>query len=298
MATSTYGSPYVASSDLVSNWPTVSSSVADRIDDVAMKGNGVNAQTGTTYTFVLTDAGKLVTASNSSAQTYTIPLNSSVAYETGTSIDVLNISTGTVTLSPAGGVTLNGATTVGAGAKVRITKTGTDTWWSNVSGSGLTLIASATGSAVSSVSINGCFTTAFDFYRIVYKITGSAADRLNIRMRVSAADNTSANYARQRAGGSGTTADANRLTGETALQIGNTLNADQSWGHVDIYYPAVAVPTLITAVNGYNVTTPVADTFVGAHNVSTAYDGLTIYPATGTITTPTNGIRVYGLQNP
>ena len=41
-----------------------------------------NAQTGTTYTFVLADAdNKLVTASNASAQTYTIPLNST----TGTS---------------------------------------------------------------------------------------------------------------------------------------------------------------------------------------------------------------------
>ena len=40
----------------------------------------LNAQTGTTYTFVLTDANNtLVTASNASAQTYTIPPNSSVA---------------------------------------------------------------------------------------------------------------------------------------------------------------------------------------------------------------------------
>jgi hypothetical protein len=39
----------------------------------------LNAQTGTTYTFVLTDANNtLVTASNASAQTYTIPPSSSV----------------------------------------------------------------------------------------------------------------------------------------------------------------------------------------------------------------------------
>ena len=33
----------------------------------------LNAQTGTTYTFALTDNGKLVTASNAAAQTYSIP---------------------------------------------------------------------------------------------------------------------------------------------------------------------------------------------------------------------------------
>jgi hypothetical protein len=58
MATTTYGSPYVQSSDLVSGWPTASQNVANRIDDVALKGNGVNAQTGAGYTLVLTDAGK------------------------------------------------------------------------------------------------------------------------------------------------------------------------------------------------------------------------------------------------
>ena len=39
----------------------------------------INAQTGTTYTFVLTDGGKLVTASNGSAQTYTCLLYTSDA---------------------------------------------------------------------------------------------------------------------------------------------------------------------------------------------------------------------------
>ena len=59
----------------------------------------INAQTGTTYTFVAADAGKLVTASNGSAQTYTVPPNSSVAYATGTTITVIGIGAGKVTLA-------------------------------------------------------------------------------------------------------------------------------------------------------------------------------------------------------
>ena len=97
----------------------------------------VNAQTGTTYAFVLTDNGKLVTASNGSAQTYSIPTNASVAFPTGSQINVLQIGTGQVTIS----ATTPGTTTVtstGASAaapKLRAQysaatciKTGTDTW--------------------------------------------------------------------------------------------------------------------------------------------------------------------------
>jgi hypothetical protein len=58
----------------------------------------LNAQTGTTYTFVLTDNGKLVTASNASAQTYSIPTNASVAYPVGTQINIIQIGAGQVTI--------------------------------------------------------------------------------------------------------------------------------------------------------------------------------------------------------
>jgi len=99
MTNTTYGSPYVQSSDLVSGWPATSLAVADRIDDVAMKGNGINAQTGTTYTTVLTDAGKTITTSNASAVTVTIPASGTVNYEVGTVIQFLNIGAGALTIA-------------------------------------------------------------------------------------------------------------------------------------------------------------------------------------------------------
>ena len=96
----------------------------------------VNAQVGTTYTFVLTDRDDLVTASNSSSQTYTIPLNSSVAFPTGTLINLIQINTGQVTVVGAGGVTLNSTGATSAQPKTRarysvmtLIKAGTDTWY-------------------------------------------------------------------------------------------------------------------------------------------------------------------------
>ena len=66
-----------------------------------------NAQTGTTYTLVLADAGKLVDLNNASAITLTVPLNSSVNYPVGTRIDLLQSGAGQVTVAGAVGVTIN-----------------------------------------------------------------------------------------------------------------------------------------------------------------------------------------------
>ena len=67
----------------------------------------LNDQTGTSYTPVLTDQYQvLITRSNASASTLTIPTNASVAFDVGTVITVLNKGAGAVTISGAGGVTV------------------------------------------------------------------------------------------------------------------------------------------------------------------------------------------------
>ena len=93
----------------------------------------INAQTGTTYTLVLADAGKIVTSSNASAQTITIPPNSSVAYPVGTQIEIYQLGAGATSVTAGSGVTLNGVST-GTGAlnaqysAVSCFKIATDTW--------------------------------------------------------------------------------------------------------------------------------------------------------------------------
>jgi len=92
----------------------------------------INAQTGTTYTFVLGDAGKLVTSSNASAQTLTVPPNSSVAYTVGTQILVTQVGTGRLTLAEGSGVTINSGDSMKSLSDqyclASLIKTATDTW--------------------------------------------------------------------------------------------------------------------------------------------------------------------------
>jgi hypothetical protein len=97
------------------------------------KDIGINAQTGTTYTPQLTDAGKLITLSNNSAITLTLPLNSAVAFTYGTSgavINVANIGAGTVTIA-AGGTTIigTGLLHLVTGQGATLVKIGQNIWW-------------------------------------------------------------------------------------------------------------------------------------------------------------------------
>lgn len=76
------------------------------VETLSAVGSTFNAQTGTTYTLVLTDAGKWITLSNAAAITLTIPTNASVAFTVGDEIDFSAHGAGQVTITPAGGVTL------------------------------------------------------------------------------------------------------------------------------------------------------------------------------------------------
>jgi hypothetical protein len=95
----------------------------------------INAQTGTTYTPVLADAGKIVTLNNGSAITLTIPPNSSVAYPVGSSLTFINLGAGLTTFAQGSGVTI--ASSGGTATAPSITaqhnsatciKIATDTW--------------------------------------------------------------------------------------------------------------------------------------------------------------------------
>jgi len=98
----------------------------------------LNAQTGTTYTTVLSDSYQvLITQSNASANAIKIPTNASVAHPVGTVITVLNIGAGTCTISA---VTSGTTTVLSAGAtaaaptlaqykSAAIIKTAIDTWY-------------------------------------------------------------------------------------------------------------------------------------------------------------------------
>ena len=119
-----------ATTDTLTNKTLTSPTLNTPTINDARQNLTLNAQTGTTYTLVLTDNGRLVTLSNAAAITLTVPTNASVAYATGAVINIQQIGAGQVTVAGAAGVTVTGT-----GTKLRtqysaaaLVKTGTDSW--------------------------------------------------------------------------------------------------------------------------------------------------------------------------
>lgn len=75
-----------------------------------------NAQTGTTYTLVVGDLNKLVTCSNASAITVTVPPS---VFSAGNQIHVQQIGAGQVTFSQGSGVTITSTGATASAPKLR-----------------------------------------------------------------------------------------------------------------------------------------------------------------------------------
>jgi hypothetical protein len=93
----------------------------------------INPQTVTAYTLVLADAGKMITSSDGSDQTITVPPTlSPTDFAVGTQIIVQAIGSGTVTLAEGSGVTINSKDDNkdidGQYAAATLIKTATNTW--------------------------------------------------------------------------------------------------------------------------------------------------------------------------
>jgi len=255
----------------------------------------VNAQTGTTYTFVLTDHGGLVTANNASASTYTVPPNASVAFATGDWIEVLNIGAGTVTLSPGSGVTINGGLSIPANSRAKLIKQATNTWYSTVTGgaSGLVLIGTYSPSASSSFSIDSCFGSAYDVHIIECQLTTAvgAGVALAARMRASATDNSAASYDYSLLIDNPTSPASSLTTGQTSIALCK-VSTTLSLATITVAKAASATATAFQSHYMAGITSPVQGFYAGGHNVATAYDGITFIPASSSIS---GTIRVYGL---
>lgn len=110
---------------------TVSADLSDNRGNV--RDIPLNTQNAT-YQFALADRGQTVIKTNTTAYTWTIPLEASVAFPNGTAITIVNDGTaGNITVNPTGGVTLidgvnTGAFTLVANNARTLLKVGTNRW--------------------------------------------------------------------------------------------------------------------------------------------------------------------------
>jgi hypothetical protein len=155
---------------------------------------------------------------------------------------------------------------------------------------GLAHIATESFSAVSSVSLNGVFTSAYENYRLIIASSNSAG-LLSIRWRVGGTDNTSSSYARQQITARGGTVAASSATDDRAFFTYTGVSGLHTVS-ADIFQPQITANTLVLSL-GQNLNPEI----VSSRNyftATTSFDGFTISTDSGNIT---GTLRVYGYAN-
>ena len=152
-------------------------------------------------------------------------------------------------------------------------------------------------SAVSNeLGINGLFTSGFDNYRLILNLNKSASYDLAVRMRSTGLDNSAAQYNSQRTGVSGTATNASQQLAGTSWPWDQGAVIGATDFIVDLLGPALVTATRATTSFGSVSSTGATTVGTGyhVHSVATAYDGLGLIFASGTVT---GTIRVYGYNN-
>jgi hypothetical protein len=164
---------------------------------------------------------------------------------------------------------------------------------------GLQLITTATPSAVTSVSINNCFSSIYENYLVLFSPTSfssASTTGITIRLRVSGTDSTT-NYASQRlfaeATSVSTLANPNG-TDEWIFGYGKSGINGQPSMRAELFKPFLATPTGYLSSTYGNDSSPFIAIVNGTNTASTSYDGFTVSMDAGTIT---GTIRVYGYAN-
>jgi hypothetical protein len=173
--------------------------------------------------------------------------------------------------------------------------------WQQVAGgtavgnSGLVYVTSTTATSGTSISINNCFTSTYQNYKIVVSnLTSTGVAPLYFRLRASSSDATTSYYY------NGTYMD---YTSATVLgfngsnlgyyDAGLVADLTMAGGSIDVFNPQVAFVTSFNC-NGTDPRTTGggARYSSGMHYANTSYDGFTIYNATFTNIT----VAVYGYR--
>lgn len=160
-------------------------------------------------------------------------------------------------------------------------------------GAGMDLIATSTFSAASSVSINNCFTSAYENYKIVWTAGSvSALGTILLRLRASGTDNTTTNY-----GSSGVYALFSGTVSGTGYNAQNfwamhyCANTSSQHRAIELMQPQATYNTSFGSVGSNSDANAY---YAGWFGATTQFDGFSILPGSGTMT---GTVRVYGYRN-
>jgi hypothetical protein len=301
MATTTGGTTYVTSTDLVANYPTASLALANRVDVVA-SGGPVLVKTGA-YTLTVADilSGNKFLYNSASPGTFTFPTASLVD---GMVIQVAQIGSGALTVT--GGTIVGTTVTTAQYQSLTYVYVATGTTWYSVAppstAPGLTLITSQTFTTASTVNVNNCFSATYTNYRIMIFTTNNTTNtNLGFRWRAAGADRTGSVYnnAVQRfQSNNSTVGDAANESANIAILTGGLISTVPHALALDAWTPYIGTTRSGLTLNGKmeSYATAFCNSITGAvsYAANDVNDGFTLIPGAGTMT---GVVKVYGYRD-
>jgi len=251
MALTPEGTPYVESSDLVANYPAASLALANRVDLVGVLPFATSAARATA-----------IPSPTDGQYTYLQDTNLTQFWN-GSAWQTAGVTPGLTQVTPTSIANSGGSSSLSGGA---VTFTG-----------------------VTSISLNGVFTSTYENYFVIATVTASAGTATNVRLRNAGTDTTT-NYQSRTAFIGAFTA----TTSTTSFSIGDFRTAKGGF-RGEFLSPNIASNSVFM-----NQTTDPAGASVaivlqsGYLNDSTQYDGFTLFT---TVNNLTGVMRVYGYQN-
>lgn len=163
-------------------------------------------------------------------------------------------------------------------------------------GATITSTGAVNFTAQSSISLNGCFTSTYDNYRVNVQLTAVSAADVDLLLYGRASGvNTTTNMASERIIQYSTTITGSE-TGTGRFGITSTNYPGWAQYNIEMKTPFLSQRTIWNSTGAYvtNAGVPYQVLIMGYVDLNTSFDGITIYPGSGTIT---GTVRVYGYRN-
>lgn len=159
-----------------------------------------------------------------------------------------------------------------------------------VAGTGVSLSgAKVVASAATAVSVNGCFTSAYSVYDVMYNLTSSGSATMGMTLRLSGTDSTTG-YDRVFSRGLNATNTVGTTLNAASWALDITSVTGRHVGKVRLFDPAIAAGTTALIESGTTASAAMTTADGGVyelmvfHRPATAYDGFTVTPTSGNVT--------------
>ena len=151
-----------------------------------------------------------------------------------------------------------------------------------------------TFNAVTSLSLNGCFTADFDNYVVSIRSGNTTDANMSLRLRSSSTDDSGSNHTYQNIIVNGTAVSAGRGSSTTAWILGTHGTNGKDGLTLNIYGPNLSQPTAGRWTGMTSYATVIINDSAFTHSLSNSYDGFTLFMASGSVT---GALTVYGVRS-